>query len=107
MHGATILATSRYGADREIDQITDRGTAAERGALFWRWTMGFNASIESIHKWAWWFGVLTCVTGGIGILLTGTVVENWYLWGMKHGLVPTYPMIGEAVVDPLLTEGAQ
>jgi hypothetical protein len=26
---------------------------------------------------------------------------------MKHGLVPTYPMIGEAVVDPLLTEGAQ
>ena len=37
----------------------------------------------------------------------GTVVENWYLWGMKHGLVPTYPMIGEAVVDPLLTEGAQ
>ena len=32
MHGATILATSRYGADREIDQITDRGTAAERGA---------------------------------------------------------------------------
>ena len=23
MHGATILATSRYGTDREIDQITD------------------------------------------------------------------------------------
>ena len=107
MHGATILATSRYAADREIDQITDRGTAAERGALFWRWTMGFNASMESIHKWAWWFGVLTCVTGGIGIILTGTVVENWYLWGMKHGLVPSYPMIGEAAVDPLLTEGAQ
>ena len=48
MHGATILATSRYGADREIDQITDRGTAAERGALFWRWCMGFNASM-GIH----------------------------------------------------------
>jgi photosynthetic reaction center M subunit len=63
--------------------------------------------MESIHKWAWWFGVLTCVTGGIGIILTGTVVENWYLWGMKHGLVPSYPMIGEAAVDPLLTEGAQ
>ena len=86
MHGATILATSRYGADREIDQITDRGTAAERGALFWRWTMGFNASMESIHRWAWWFGVLTCVTGGIGIILTGTLVDNWYLWGIKHGL---------------------
>jgi photosynthetic reaction center M subunit len=107
MHGATILATSRYGADREIDQITDRGTGAERGALFWRWTMGFNASMESIHKWAWWFGVLTCVTGGIGIILTGTVVENWYLWGMKHGLVPIYPMVGEAVADPLMTGGAQ
>jgi photosynthetic reaction center M subunit len=28
MHGATILAVSRYGGDREIDQITDRGTAS-------------------------------------------------------------------------------
>ena len=28
MHGATMLAVSRYGGDREIDQITDRGTAA-------------------------------------------------------------------------------
>ena len=88
MHGATILATSRYGGDREIDQITDRGTAAERGALFWRWCMGFNASIESIHRWAWWFAVLTVVTGAIGILLTGTVVDNWYLWGLKHGIIP-------------------
>ena len=24
----------------------------------------------------WWFAVLTCITGGIGILLTGTVVDN-------------------------------
>jgi photosynthetic reaction center L subunit len=30
MHGATILAVSRYGGDREIEQVTDRGTAAER-----------------------------------------------------------------------------
>ncbi len=48
MHGATILAVSRYGGDREIEQITDRGTASERAALFWRWTMGFNATMESI-----------------------------------------------------------
>ena len=88
MHGATILAVSRYGGDREIDQIVDRGTAAERGALFWRWCMGFNASMESIHRWAWWFAVLTVITGGIGILLTGTAVDNWYLWGVKHGLAP-------------------
>ncbi len=91
MHGGTILATTRMGAEREIEQITDRGTGAERGALFWRWTMGFNATMESIHRWAWWFAVLTTLTGGIGILLTGTAVDNWYLWGQKHGLVPQYP----------------
>jgi photosynthetic reaction center M subunit len=91
MHGATILAVARVGGEREIEQITDRGTAAERSMLFWRWTMGFNATMESIHRWAWWFAVLTTFTGGIGILLTGTVVDNWYLWGVKHGLVAPYP----------------
>ena len=84
MHGATILATSRYGSEREVEQITDRGTGSERAALFWRWTMGFNATMESIHRWAWWFAVLTTLTGGIGILLTGTVVENWYEWAIAH-----------------------
>jgi photosynthetic reaction center M subunit len=101
MHAATILATSNYGAEREIEQITDRGTGAERGALFWRWTMGFNASIESIHRWAWWFAVLCPLTGGIGILLTGTVVDNWYLWGIRHGIVPDYPPVHGLIVDPL------
>ncbi|MDX2183487.1 MAG: photosynthetic reaction center subunit M [Gemmatimonadaceae bacterium] len=91
MHGATILAVARLGGEREIEQITDRGTAAERAALFWRWCMGWNATMESIHRWAWWFAVLTTFTGGIGILLTGTVVDNWYLWGVKHGLVAPYP----------------
>ncbi len=28
MHGATILAVSRFGGDREIEQIVDRGTAS-------------------------------------------------------------------------------
>ena len=90
MHGATILAVSRLGGDRELEQITDRGTASERAALFWRWTMGFNASMEGIHRWAWWFAVLTPLTGGIGILLTGTVVDNWYLWAVQHGFAPEY-----------------
>jgi len=90
MHGATILAVSRLGGEREIEQITDRGTAAERSAIFWRWTMGWNATMESIHRWAWWFAVLTTFTGGIGILLTGTVVDNWYLWAVKHGVAPQY-----------------
>jgi photosynthetic reaction center M subunit len=88
MHGATILAVSRFGGDRELEQIFDRGTASERAALFWRWTMGFNATMEGIHRWAWWFAVLTTLTGGIGILLTGTVVDNWFVWAQQHGYAP-------------------
>ncbi|CTQ48067.1 photosynthetic reaction center subunit M [Jannaschia donghaensis] len=88
MHGATILAVSRFGGEREIEQIVDRGTATERASLFWRWTMGFNATMEGIHRWAWWFAVLTTLTGGIGILLTGTVVDNWYIWAQDHGYAP-------------------
>ena len=84
MHGATILAVSRYGGERELEQITDRGTAAERAALFWRWTMGFNGTMESVHRWAWWFAVLTPLTGGIGILITGTVVDDWHAWAVAH-----------------------
>ena len=107
MHGATILAVTRFGGEREIEQIVDRGTASERAALFWRWTMGFNATMESIHRWAWWFAVLCPLTGGIGILLTGTVVDNWYLWAIKHGVAPPYPNVVPAVIDPALTLGAK
>ncbi len=102
MHGATILAVSRFGGEREIEQIYDRGTASERAALFWRWTMGFNATMESIHRWAWWFAVLTPLTGGIGILLTGTVVDNWYLWAVQHGVAPSYPAVYPTGPDPSL-----
>lgn len=104
MHGATILAVGRYGGEREIEQIVDRGTASERAALFWRWTMGFNATMESIHRWAWWFAVLTPLTGAIGILLTGTVVDNWYLWAVTHHYAPGYP--GTGVIDPATLPGA-
>jgi photosynthetic reaction center M subunit len=106
MHGATILAVSRFGGEREIEQIVDRGTASERAALFWRWTMGFNATMESIHKWAWWFAVLCPLTGGIGILLTGTVVDNWYLWAVKHHVAPMYPQVFPFTPDPALLPGA-
>ncbi|MEM1162309.1 MAG: photosynthetic reaction center subunit M [Pseudomonadota bacterium] len=88
MHGATILAVSRFGGDRELEQIADRGTASERAALFWRWTMGFNATMEGIHRWAWWFAILTPITGGIGILLSGTVVDNWFVWAQERGFAP-------------------
>ncbi|MBO6757560.1 MAG: photosynthetic reaction center subunit M [Roseibium sp.] len=107
MHGGTILAVTRYGGERELEQITDRGTASERAALFWRWTMGFNATMESIHRWAWWFAVLTPITGGIGILLTGTVVDNWYLWGIKHGIVAPLPDLWPGVVDPAMGGSGQ
>lgn len=107
MHAGTILALTKMGGDREIDQIVYRGTAAERGALFWRWCIGFNATFESIHRWAWWFAALTTITGGIGILLTGTVVDNWYLWAVKHGYAPIYPEVYAPTADPsLLTTGA-
>lgn len=105
MHGATVLAVGRYGGAHEVGQIEDRGTAAERSALFWRWCMGFNATFESIHRWAWWFAVLTTLTGGIGILLTGTVVDNWYLWGVKHGIAADYPQVYPIVPDPAQTTG--
>jgi photosynthetic reaction center M subunit len=62
--------------------------------------MGFNANMESIHRWAWWFAVLTTLTGGIGILLTGTVVDNWYLWAVEHHFAPDYP--ASDVGDPSL-----
>jgi photosynthetic reaction center M subunit len=107
MHGATILAVSRFGGERELEQIVDRGTASERAALFWRWTMGFNATMESIHRWAWWFAVLCPLTGGIGILLTGTVVDNWYLWAVKHGVAPMYPPVFPTVADPALLQGVK
>jgi photosynthetic reaction center M subunit len=107
MHGATILAVSRYGGEREIEQIVDRGTASERAALFWRWTMGFNATTESIHRWAWWFAVLCPLAGGIGILLTGTVVDNWYLWAVKHGVAPAYLQYPGTIDPATLIQGAK
>jgi photosynthetic reaction center M subunit len=107
MHGGTILAVSRFGGERELEQIVDRGTASERAALFWRWTMGWNATMESIHRWAWWFAVLCPLTGGIGILLTGTVVDNWYLWAVQHGVAPPYPPVFGNMVDPAALQGAK
>jgi photosynthetic reaction center M subunit len=105
MHGATILAVGRYGGDKEVELTVDRGTAAERGALIWRWTMGWNATFESIHRWAWWFAVLCPLTGGIGILLTGTVVDDWFLWAVKHGVAPTYAHLYGAIPDPAAQGG--
>ena len=34
--------------------------------------------------------MLTPITGGIGILLTGTVVDNWFIWAQEHNFAPLY-----------------
>ena len=51
MHGATILAVSRYGGEREIEQIVDRGTALERAALFWRWNRRNLNTASRSRRW--------------------------------------------------------
>jgi photosynthetic reaction center M subunit len=83
MHGATIAATARYGSDLELKEAEIEGPGTHRGQLFWRWTMGFNANAASIHDWLWWFAVLCVISGGIGLLLSGPVINDWYGWAIQ------------------------
>jgi len=87
MHGATIVAASRYGAYREAEEMMTEGTGTHRAQLFWRWCMGFQATSKTIHDWAVWFAALTGITGGIGVLLSGTVINDWFMWAMEVGIV--------------------
>jgi photosynthetic reaction center M subunit len=32
--------------------------------------------------------VLTPITGGCGILLTGSVVDTWFIWAQEHHCAP-------------------
>jgi len=89
MHGATIWATAKYGAHEELEEIHAPGTGTERAQLFWRWVIGFNANAYSIHLWAFWFAWLMGTTGAIGILLTGTIVSDWFQWARDAGV--NYP----------------
>jgi len=34
------------------------------------------------------------------------VVDNWYLWGVHHGIAPEYPHVFAPVVDPAPATGA-
>ncbi|NDJ51907.1 MAG: photosynthetic reaction center subunit M [Chloroflexi bacterium] len=87
MHGATIVATSRWGAHREIEQMMAEGSGYHRSQLFWRWCMGFQATSKSIHQWLWWFAAMTGITGGIGLLISGTLIFDWYAWATQIGIV--------------------
>lgn len=91
MHGATIVATSRYGSHREIEEMMAEGTGTHRAQLFWRWTMGFNVNSKTIHDWCWWFAAGTVITGAIGLLLTGTAVNDWFMWAESIGIVAPIP----------------
>jgi len=87
MHGATIVATSRWGSHRETKEMMGEGSGTQRAQLFWRWTMGFQATSKTIHDWAVWFAAFTGITGGIGLLLSGTAIMDWFQWGVEAGIV--------------------
>ena len=42
---------------------------------------------RTIHIWCWWFAALTAITGGIGLLLSGTVIFDWYQWAQQIMIV--------------------
>ena len=90
MHGATILATAAEGSYMEDAEIKDMHSGSHKSMLFWRWVMGFNANPKTIHDWLWWFGVGTVLSSALGIIVTGTVVKDWYVWGVDHGWVQQY-----------------
>lgn len=87
MHGATIVASSKYGSYREVEEMMAEGTGTQRSQLFWRWCMGFNVNSKSIHTWAIWFAAGVVITGGIGVLLTGTVINDWFAWAVQSRFV--------------------
>ncbi len=45
-----------------------------------------GAAQGTIYRGAWWFAVFCPVLAGIGLLVTGTVVDNWFVWSVEHGL---------------------
>lgn len=98
MHGATILATSSEGSHHEDSEIKNMTSGSQKAMLFWRWTMGFNATPKTIHDWIYWFAVGTVLSSAVGILATGTMTNDWYVWGVDHGTVQQYgPMTRSAI----------
>ncbi len=97
MHGGTILATASEASHLEDAEIKDMHSGSHKAMLFWRWTIGFNANPKTIHDWLVWFAVGVVLAGAIGIIITGTIVPNWYVWGVQHGTVKKYgPMTIDA-----------
>jgi len=99
MHGATILATGGEASHHEDAEIIDMHSGSHKSMLFWRWTMGFNANPKTIHDWLWWFGTGTVLASVIGILTTGTVTNDWYVWAVDHGTVAQYGAITRSAIN--------
>ncbi len=99
MHGATILATSSESSHHEDAEIKNLTSGSQKAALFWKWTMGFNAFPKSIHDWLWWFSVGVVLASGIGILSTGLVTNDWYVWGVDHGTVKQYGPLTRSAIN--------
>lgn len=91
MHGATIVAASKYGAEREGNEMWAEGPGTQRAQLFWRWCMGWNANSLSIHIWLWWFAALCGITGAIGLLLSGPIIQDWFAWAEQVRIVAPWP----------------
>nr|5YQ7_M Chain M, Precursor for M subunits of photosynthetic reaction center [Roseiflexus castenholzii] len=91
MHGATIVATSKWKSEMEFTEMMAEGPGTQRAQLFWRWVMGWNANSYNIHIWAWWFAAFTAITGAIGLFLSGTLVPDWYAWGETAKIVAPWP----------------
>ncbi len=99
MHGATILATAAEGSHQEVAEIKDMHSGSHKSMLFWRWTMGFNANPKTIHDWLYWFSVGVVLSSAIGIIATGPIVKDWYVWGVDHGWVQQYGPITRSAVN--------
>jgi len=91
MHGATIVASSKWGSYRELEEMMAEGSGTHRSQLFWRWCMGWQASSKSIHYWAVAFAAGTGITGAIGILMSGTLIFDWFAWAETIGIVAQLP----------------
>lgn len=89
MHGATILGVLHLNAHRELDEAEESTEGTKRAQLFWRWVMGFNATATSIHQWALMFGVLVVLFGGFGVIASGWLEPDWFLWACRAGIVPS------------------
>ena len=91
MHGATIVATSQWGSYRELEEMMTEGSGTQRAQLFWRWCMGWQATSKTIHSWCLWFAAMTGITGGIGILISGWLINDWFAWAETIGIVAQLP----------------